>query len=145
MNKSFAALICVLLLAGCRDDGRLADFESDGCSLYPDSNFISKRDWCECCFEHDIAYWKGGTAAERRAADIALKECVLERTGNRARAEAMYAGVRAGGSPYFYNWYRWGYGWDYGRKYRQLTEAEQALAARKLEAYFDAREGQMCE
>jgi hypothetical protein len=36
--------------------------------------------------------------------------------------------VRFGGSPYFYNWYRWGYGWSYLRndrgKYQALTEDE---------------------
>ncbi len=114
----------------------LSEFSSDGCSLFPDRSLINADDWCHCCFEHDIAYWKGGTQEERLAADIALRECILEKTGNQDLADLMYEGVRFGGSPYFYNWYRWGYGWSYDRKYQALTIEEVALADEKLKQYF---------
>lgn len=114
----------------------IADFSSDGCSLFPDKSLINSDDWCACCFEHDIAYWKGGTEAERLAADIQLRDCVLKSTGDAALAEMMYQGVRFGGSPYFMNWYRWGYGWNYERKYQPLTEAEQAMVDAKLKDFF---------
>jgi len=48
----------------------------------------------------------------------------------------MYQGVRFGGSPWFYNWYRWGYGWGYERKYHALTLEEQRLVSDKLVKYF---------
>lgn len=117
-------------------EGELSDFTSDGCSLFPDSSIITADDWCACCLEHDIAYWKGGTEAERLAADEALRDCVLKKTGDAKLAEAMYMGVRMGGSPYFKNWYRWGYGWSYTRKYQKLSVEEAALAEAKLKAYF---------
>ena len=103
-------LAVVLLAAACGSDSELRPFSSDGCSLFPDASLISGDDWCDCCFRHDIAYWRGGTAGEREAADIALRQCVLDRTGNETLATTMYEGVRFGGSPYFLNWYRWGYG-----------------------------------
>ena len=62
---------------------------------------------------------------------------MLAKTGDAAFAQLMYEGVRAGGSPYFYNWYRWGYGWNYGRLYQELTPEERALAEGKLQAFFD--------
>lgn len=120
------------------------DFASDGCSLFPDQSVINTDDWCRCCFEHDIAYWQGGTEEERLAADIALHECVLKSTGDEALAEMMYQGVRLGGSPYFYNWYRWGYGWNYERKYRPLNEDEQAMVERKLAEYFSNHPNYPC-
>lgn len=120
-----------------KPSGELSNFTSDGCSLFPDGSLINSDDWCVCCLEHDIAYWKGGTEAERLAADQALRDCVLEKTGDAKLAEAMYLGVRMGGSPYFKNWYRWGYGWSYQRKYQALTEKEQILAAAKLKEYFE--------
>jgi hypothetical protein len=43
-----------------------------------------------------------------------------------------------GGSPYFYNWYRWGYGWSYERKYQALTPEEKGQAD-KLQAEYLAR------
>ena len=125
--------------------GELSDFTSDGCSLFPDSSLINADDWCHCCLEHDVAYWKGGTEAERLAADEALRNCVLAQTGNAELAQAMYLGVRMGGSPYFKNWYRWGYGWSYQRKYQALTEEEAALAEKKLAEYFASDPELPCE
>ncbi|MEO0510886.1 MAG: hypothetical protein AAF065_13620 [Verrucomicrobiota bacterium] len=132
------ALIAVVLyhLIPFKVSGELSDFTSDGCSLFPDGSLINSDDWCVCCMEHDIAYWKGGTEVERLAADEALRDCVLESTGDANLAEAMYLGVRMGGSPYFKNWYRWGYGWSYERKYQSLTEEEVAMAKTKLAAFF---------
>ena len=123
---------------GCSQEPEsLSDFTSDGCSLFPDRSLINSDDWCECCLEHDVAYWQGGTEAQRVIADQMLRDCVLEKTGNQALAEAMYQGVRFGGSPYFYNWYRWGYGWSYQRKYQELSIEEQRLVSEKLVEYFE--------
>ena len=131
------AILLYCIICGCSKSSSIRDFKSDGCSLFPDRSLISQEDWCECCFEHDIAYWMGGTEEERLAADLALRECILEKTGNQELAELMYAGVRFGGSPYFYNWYRWGYGWSYDRKYAPLSENEREMADAKLKKYFE--------
>ena len=130
-------IVVMLLLAGCNSTpGTLKDFTSDGCSLFPDRSLITNKDWCDCCLEHDIAYWQGGTEAQRLKADRSLRDCVLTTTGDSVLAEAMYQGVRFGGSPWFYNWYRWGYGWGYERKYQALTLEEQRLVSDKLVEYF---------
>lgn len=130
-----AALAAVVLAAAAVGAANLRDFSSDGCSLFPEGSMGKPDQWCECCFAHDIAYWRGGTETDRLQADEALRVCVLERTGNRPLAELMFQGVRAGGHPAFPAWYRWGYGWSYGRGYKALSEEEQALAREKLEAY----------
>ena len=130
--KFLLLIVYFCFFIGCGEDSTLSDFKSDGCSLFPDSSLITNDDWCVCCYEHDLAYWKGGTQAERLAADEALKACVLDKTGNKELAEIMFQGVRFGGSPYFYNWYRWGYGWGYDRKYEPLTDQEKSQVAEKL-------------
>jgi hypothetical protein len=56
----------------------------------------------------------------------------------------MYEGVHVGGSPYFYSWYRWGYGWDYERRYQVLTQSEVELADELLEDYFSNGSDQVC-
>jgi hypothetical protein len=89
----------------------------------------AKTDWRACCVAHGLAYWRGGTATERLAADRGLERCVNTATGNPALAETMLAGVRAGGGPYFNTPYRWGYGWPYGRMYQPLNEQEEAQVA----------------
>lgn len=133
------------MLASCAKDAGLEPFTSDGCSLFPDRSRITRADWCDCCFEHDIAYWKGGTEDERDAADEALRECVEMRTGNQGLADSMFFGVQAGGSPHFFTWYRWGYGWSYGRGYAPLTEAEQSQADELLSNYRAAGAPSACD
>ena len=79
----------------------LADFSSDGCSMFVDGTFENPELWKECCLKHNIAYWKGGTREEREAADLAFRNCVKKKTGNVKFAEIMYQAVRTGCAPYF--------------------------------------------
>ena len=122
-----ALVVLALTGAGCRsprEAGRLHPFHSDGCSLFPDGTLADKTLWQDCCVEHDLAYWRGGSREEREQADLRLRDCILEKTGDRDLAELVFGGVRAGGAPVFPTWYRWGYGWQYGRGYRDLTGEE---------------------
>lgn len=142
--RNFLLWGAIVLASACTSEKGLRPFSSDGCSLFPDSSVISGEDWCSCCFEHDISYWKGGTEAEREAADRSLQACVAEKTGDTAFARLMYEGVRAGGSPYFYSWYRWGYGWEFERKYQELTPAESARASTLMDEYYAGEPEQVC-
>ncbi len=145
--------ICTLILASmvivsvttCTKKKNLSPFSSDGCSLFPDASLMTQTDWCSCCFLHDIAYWQGGTTAQRKWADMELKQCVEQKTGNPALANLMYEGVRLGGSPYFYNWYRWGYGWGYERKYQALTAAEKNSVELLLKQYHASKQKKICK
>lgn len=134
-RRGLFACISPVLLIACGSTSELEDFASDGCSLFPDRSLIDESDWQDCCLDHDIAYWQGGTREQRLQADETLRSCVLQKTGDENLAELMYSGVRMGGSPYFYNWYRWGYGWSYQRKYEPLTEEELRQVQGKLASY----------
>lgn len=105
---------------------------------------MTSLDWCDCCFQHDIAYWRGGTEAQRQQADEQLQSCVESKTGNGALAKLMYEGVRVGGSPYFPTWYRWGYGWKDNKGYQSLTEAEHGQANQLMSAYKSADTPSVC-
>jgi len=146
MSKYFYVLV-ILIIAGCAKSNELElrPFNSDGCSLFPDKALIIKEDWCECCFEHDMKYWRGGTEKERLQADSELMECIFEKTGDENLAKLMYHGVRFGGSPYFYNWYRWGYGWSYDRKYRALNEVELEMVSKGLNEYYRRPQSGPCK
>lgn len=95
-----------------RADGRLPPhaFTTDGCSAWPDGN------WRECCVEHDAAYWCGGSAAARAAADAALGRCVAW-LGHPLIGAVMHLGTRIGGHPWLPFPWRWGYGWDWPYRY----------------------------
>ena len=129
------ALMAALALGGCATTNVLRDFSTDGCSLFPDGDADHPQLWSDCCVSHDQAYWRGGSAQERSNADARLGECVLVRTGRKTLAGAMHCGVRLGGSPWMPAWFRWGYGWAYGRGYAPLSVAEQQQADDKLSAY----------
>ena len=119
-------------------------FTTDGCSHFPDRSKLDKSDWCECCIQHDFAYWRGGNAEARLQADQELSACVLRASGNKTLAELMFAGVRAGGGPDFYTSYRWGYGWKFGKGYMELTPEEIAQADKLEKEYRDKHPTLVC-
>ncbi|MBT3609684.1 MAG: hypothetical protein HN516_05015, partial [Gammaproteobacteria bacterium] len=92
----------------------LAPFSSDGCSLFPEGSGENSDLWLSCCRAHDLSYWRGGTRAERRAADDALEQCVAAK-GYPKVAALMSMGVFVGGTPFLPTPFRWGYGWPYPR------------------------------
>ena len=114
-----AATTCV---ASGRNGGvqPVRPFVTDGCSRFPDT------DWnTACCVEHDLAYWCGGTAADREAADATFGACVAAKAGG-FMGWFMETGVRVGGHPIFPSSYRWGYGHPYAGGYPSAEAIEPA-------------------
>jgi hypothetical protein len=85
-------------------------FRTDGCTLSRDFNFR------QCCEAHDLHYWRGGTRAQRKEADIAFRDCIRD-SGHPYLAEIYYLAVRATASPYVPVPWRWGFGWPWPRGY----------------------------
>ncbi len=123
----------------------LDNFSSDGCSQFPDGTFTQENLWCDCCITHDIAYWQGGNRKQKNQADQALRVCVFNKTGSLLLADTMYYGVTFGGSPVFPTWYRWGYGWRYGRGFQSLNIYEMEQVEDKLQRYFVAIPQSFCD
>jgi hypothetical protein len=128
------AVLALLVNSGSATD--LETFATDGCSDFPNGTFDQTSLWLNCCIAHDVAYWLGGTAAQRTAADNQLQVCVAD-IGQPEIAAIMLAGVRVGGSPYWPTRYRWGYGWPYWdgflpRGYRSLSDVDKQLAKSML-------------
>lgn len=85
-------------------------FVTDGCTLWPDGR------WVECCVAHDIPYWCGGSAQQRRDADRLLRTCVANRSSV-WMGTLMYVGTRIGGHRLTPFHWRWGFGRDYPAGY----------------------------
>jgi hypothetical protein len=124
-------LIFWLLLAVPARSAELRPFTSDGCSAFPDGTPFQQQLWLSCCNIHDLAYWRGGTQAERLAADLALSNCVAA-AGEPEVAAVMLAGVRVGGAPWLPTPFHWGYGWSDNRGYQPLTARELAIVEKML-------------
>jgi len=132
--KRLIYLFSLYLLSSMAFASDLKPFTTDGCSAFPNGTLDEKSLWIECCIRHDLAYWKGGTYDERLEADQSLETCVSQ-VGEPEIAQLMLAGVRVGGSPYFPNTYRWGYGWPYPRGYKALSNDEN-LEVQQMLDYF---------
>ncbi len=144
----FAATGLIATVGGPRPVSapKLEAFASNGCSVFPDGNTFG------CCYVHDMAYWKGGTAAERRKADRALEQCAADVThnpvignpviahqkiGNHVVGGLMYVAVSLFGLPGVPTRVEWGYGWGETRQvgYHPLTPTElEQVDARKQDA-----------
>ncbi len=83
-----------------------ADFTSDGCTHFPDGNYL------DCCVEHDRAYFVGGSWTQRWRADKKLYQCVAakDKFYNKSVAVIMWLGVRAFGVPWLKTKASWGFG-----------------------------------
>ncbi|MDO3381575.1 FAD-binding oxidoreductase [Gilvimarinus algae] len=130
---SKALLLAGLLLPLFSAAESIRPFTSDGCSRFPNGTLEHAGLWLSCCEQHDLAYWRGGTYAERIAADDALEVCVAA-TGEPTIGLMMYFGVRLGGTPFAPTDFRWGYGWREYRGYRALNEQEQQAVQEAMNA-----------
>ncbi|OED42191.1 hypothetical protein AB833_07775 [Chromatiales bacterium (ex Bugula neritina AB1)] len=128
--RSVLLTVALLICTACSTEHHIKPFSTDGCSVFPDGTFSHKTLWLQCCSEHDLAYWQGGTYEQRLDADQQLRACVAQ-TGEDRISQLMLAGVRVGGTPYLPTSFRWGYGWPYLRGYRELTTAEALQVSEK--------------
>lgn len=83
-----------------------ANFQSDGCSLFPDG------DYRDCCVQHDLEYFNGGSWTKRWRSDKKLFQCVAAKKGfeHKFIAPVMWAGVRVFGVHWLPTSFRWGFG-----------------------------------
>ena len=132
----FHYLLAIGVLAACQSDSHLIAYSSQGCATAPELSAIDSSDWCDCCREHDIAYWRGGTKEQHDQADNRLRKCINLKSSDKKLANNMVDSANKGGGAYFFAGYRWGYGWQLGRKYQALNEKEIYLTKQYLLDYL---------
>jgi hypothetical protein len=76
--------------------------------VYPEFKALVER----AAYEHDLAYWVGGTESERLEADTRFRDALCPDVYPKL-AKLYYDGVRKFGR--VPAWWRWGYGWPDGR------------------------------
>lgn len=136
------------LLCACSSPNRstgLKPFTSDGCSLFPDKDYWEGGSWCQCCVKHDYQYWKGGPLSSRKQADLELKDCVLQATGDEALVNTMYLGIRSGGKSLWPSSFRWGYGWPYGTGNKPITDKQERQIRKMQPVHLDSLTASICK
>jgi hypothetical protein len=92
-------------------------FTTDSCTGWIDG------DLHECCVEHDVAYWCGGSVEGRLEADRSFRACAEERTPG--QSGLVYYSVRMWGVPWLPTSWRWGYGHPFGTGYVEPQPGQQ--------------------
>ena len=88
-------------------------FVFDGCTLFPDT--IAGLSLSDSCLAHDIAYWTGGTAGEKKQADQLFKQSIKDQgLLGKMVGPVVYAGVVIFGDTWLTRQFdaNWGFGWN---------------------------------
>jgi hypothetical protein len=109
----------------------LMDFQTDYCTMYKEGPTNAPEIWKDCCLEHDMYYWAGGTTKDRNNADLRLKECV-EDLGYPVEAKIIFAGVKLGHLSPIKSKYPWNNGWFAKHQYLSLTPSERQQVEIKI-------------
>lgn len=109
----------------------LVDFETDYCTMFEDGTPSKPMVWKQCCYDHDLRFWFGGSETQRDLADLRLKSCV-ENTGHQHIAKLMYYAVRAGRYSPVQHKLRWGWGWKPFIGYKDLSLEQKMTVKKKL-------------
>lgn len=118
--------LITLLLSFTAHAYELRSFTTDYCTMYKEGTKENPTAWRDCCIEHDIYYWAGGTIQARDVADLRLKECVQEK-GYPSYANTIYNGVKLGHLSPIKSEYPWNNGWIGKKKNLPLTESEKQI------------------
>lgn len=121
---TFMFLSISALADSADSDNKLNPFESDGCSMVPDSEPFYNNDWLKCCTRHDFKYWQGGSSEEKEKADLDFKICLEKNNFGKWLSRIFYYGVSVGGTPSVKTTWRWGYGWNKTREFAPLSKSE---------------------
>lgn len=115
----------------------LKPFASDGCSWSPDKlpGWKVITPIMECCVEHDLAYWIGGTELQKDLADKRLEMCI-DRKGFPFIGKVYRTFVDLFGSPKGNHIFRWGFGWNQKRRFSPLVREEMNQVFRLYNASY---------
>lgn len=105
---------------------KLEPFETDTCTFFIDGS------WSECCIEHDVRYWLGGSQERMDESDLKLRKCVEEKSNN-IWSSLIYQGVRLGHLSPIKSKYEWAWGWsEQNEKFSPLNQKQKAIAVDAL-------------
>jgi hypothetical protein len=131
-NLKLLTLLCTLTLASAvQAEIKLKPFETDGCTMFIDGTPKEPGLWKNCCIEHDLRYWFGGSTEDMDATDLRLKSCV-EKIAGATWANLIYTGVRTGHHSPVKNKTQWNWGWTEKREYKKLTPEEIVVIKEEL-------------
>lgn len=133
-NLKLLTLLFILTASFCAQaELKLKSFETDGCTMFLDGTRKEPGLWRNCCVDHDLRFWFGGSQEDMDAADLRLKSCV-DKVAGATWANLIYTGVRTGHHSPIKNKTQWSWGWTEKRKNIKLTSDEIAVIKMELKS-----------
>lgn len=130
--KLLTVLFILAVAPSVQAELKLKPFETDGCTMFIDGTSKEPGLWRNCCVEHDLRYWFGGSVEDMDATDLRLKSCVNKIAGP-TWANLIYTGVRTGHHSPVKNKTQWNWGWTQKREYKKLSNQEIAVVKDELQ------------
>jgi hypothetical protein len=115
--------VILFLISFCAFATELKPFYTDLCTFFPEGTRLEPRLWEDCCVQHDLVYWAGGSKAQQKQSDKELKQCVTDKAG-KMWGNLMYRGVRMGHLSPIKSKMKWGHGWGDNRSFQVLDKSE---------------------
>ncbi len=132
MCKSLSMIIIFLSISfTINAHANLALFETDFCTMFVEGTKENPELWKDCCIEHDLRYWFGGSSKDQDLADERLKACV-EKKGEKTWAIIMYNAIRLGHYSPVKHKYQWSWGWITKREKKALNAEEKELVKSEI-------------
>lgn len=130
--KDFNELSSYMIKRALASEIELKPFFTDGCTMFIDGTKDQPTLWRNCCVEHDLRYWFGGSSKEMDDTDLRLKSCVTKVAGAKW-AKLIYMGVRTGHHSPIKNKTQWNWGWSKKRNNAPLNPDEISYVKSELE------------
>lgn len=121
--KLLTLLFTLIITPAVQAELKLNQFETDGCTMFVDGPPKGPGLWRNCCIEHDLRYWFGGSKDDMAVTDLRLKSCINKVAGA-SWANLIYKGVRIGHYSPIKNKRKWSWGWTEKRENKELTIEE---------------------
>lgn len=129
--KLLTLLFILIVTPAVQAELKLSPFETDGCTMFVDGTSKEPGLWRNCCIEHDLRYWFGGSKDDMNMTDLRLKSCVNKVAGA-TWANLIYKGVRMGHYSPIKNKKKWSWGWAEKRENKKLTIDETFIIKAEL-------------
>jgi hypothetical protein len=115
--------VILFLISLSAFSSELKPFYTDLCTFFPEGTRLEPKLWEECCVQHDLVYWAGGSKDQQNLSDKELKQCVTNKAG-KMWGNLMYRGVRMGHLSPIKSEMKWGHGWGDDRSFKTLDSEE---------------------
>ncbi len=133
--KGLLIVLSMIILSSFAQAQEVKTFTSDFCTGYPEGTLNHPNLWRDCCIEHDLYLWAGGTQRDHDQTDLNLMSCV-KKVGAPINADIIFWGIKLGNlSPIKLQDKKWSNAWITPRGLKALSFEEIDMLQQSLDSH----------